>query len=638
MGTNVFSASLSGMNAAMYGITTTQHNIANASTPGYSRQQVTLSSATAVASGSGFVGQGVSVTGIKRLYDQFLTSQVLQQQGQSNYLSSYLTSMNQVNTLVSNTTSGVSASLQGFFAATNTMSSTPASVPARQTVLSAAQSTVNNFQSINQSLSDMAVAVTGQISSSVQLANTYATQIASLNTNIKTAIASNQGQQPNDLLDQRDQLVSQLNQQINVSVQQQNDGTMNIYIGSGQALVVGDKSMSLQVQQTTNDPSKVDVVYVNNGKVTQIQQNSLQGGNLGAYIAFRDQNLQPAQNALGRVALAFATNINQQNQMGQDLNGTLGASLMNAAPPVVSAGGLNTGAGVVSASISSVTALTGSDYQLKFDGTNYSLTRSTDNAITQLGSALPISQVVDGVTITVAGPPAGAMAAGDSYQIRPTANAARDIAMLTTDPAKIAAAAPMLASAPVTNTGTGKIASGSVNTPLPLNANLQSPVTLTFTSATTFTVAGAVPAVGVQTYTPGQNITFNGWTTQISGSPATGDVFNVKSNVGGTGDNRNALLMAKLQTQNLMANGTTSLEGAYSQLVSSIGSKTSELTVTSSAQTAMLAQTVAAQQSVSGVNLDEEAANLLQYQRAYQASAKAMQIANTLFDALLTLR
>lgn len=636
MGTNVFSASLSGMNAAMYGITTTQHNIANANTPGYTRQQITLSSATAVASGSGFVGQGVSVTGVKRLYDQFLTNQVMQQQGQSNYLTSYLASMNQVNTLVSNTTSGVSVSMQSFFSAANTVANTPASLPARQAVLSSAQATVNSFQTINQSLADMSTAVTGQISSSVQLINNYATQIATLNTDIKTALATSQGQQPNDLLDQRDQLISQLNKEVNVSVQPQSDGTANVYVGTGQALVVSDKAMSLQVLQNPSDPSKVDVVYVNNGKTTAIQQTSLQSGNLGAYIAFRDQNLQPTQNELGRIALTFATNINQQNQMGMDLNGALGSSLINAAPPLVNRGAANTGTANVGATITNTAALTAADYQLKFDGTNYTLLRSTDNAVTQLGSTVPISQVVDGVTITVS----AGMAAGDTYQIRPTANAARDIGLLTTDPAKIAAAAPILASAPTTNTGTGAIASGTVNTPLPLNPNLQAPVSITFANPpTSYTVTGAVPAVaGPVAYTPGQNISYNGWTTQITGSPAAGDVFNIKSNIGGSGDNRNALLMAGLQTQNLMVNGTTSLTGAYSQLVGKIGSKTNELTVTNTAQTAMLTQTTAAQQAVSGVNLDEEAANLLQYQRAYQASAKAMQIANTLFDALLTLR
>ncbi len=636
-GNNIFSASLSGLNAAQYEINVTQHNIANANTPGYTRQQVTLGSqAAAAASGAGFLGQGVNVVGIKRLYDQFLTGQVLQQQGLASYQNTYLSSISQINSLVSNTTSGVPNTLTNFFAATNSFANTPASIPARQTVLSAAQSVVDSFQSASQTLFSIATGVSGQISNSVQQINTYATQIASLNASITSAIASNNGQQPNDLMDQRDQLVNQLNQQIGVSTQQQPDGSVSVFVGSGQALVVGGRAMSLQVVQNPNDPGKVDVAYLNNGKLTTIQQSSLQGGTLGAYIAFRDQNLQPAQNALGLVALGFASKINQQNQMGQDLNGALGGNIINAAPPFVTSGANNTGTGGVTATISNVSAVTTSDYQLKFDGTNYTLTRLSDNTVTSLGTAAPLTQVVDGVSITAA----AGMAAGDSFTIRPTANAASAIAMLTSDPAKLAAAAPMLASAAVANKGTGTISPGSVNTPLPLNANLQAPVSITFSNPpTSYTVAGAVPAVaGTVAYTPGQNITYNGWTMQISGAPAAGDVFNVASNLGGTGDNRNALLMAGLQTQNLMSNGTTSLQGVYSQLVGAVGSKTSELTVTSTAQNALVTQAVATQQSVSGVNLDEEAANLLQYQRAYQASAKAMQIANTMFDALMTLR
>lgn len=636
MGGNIFSSALSGLNAAQLGLATTQHNIANASTPGYTKQQIQLTAQTAQATGSGFVGQGVSVTGVKRLYDQFLTTQVLQQQGQASYLTSYKTSMTQVDSLLSNTTSGVPTSMQSVFDATNALVNAPNSVAARQTVLSNAQTAVNSFQTINQSLTDMATTVTGQISGSVTLVNTYATQIATLNTSIKSALAAGNGQQPNDLLDQRDQLVSQLNKELKVTTQTQSDGSMNVFVGTGQALVVGEQAMSLQVLQNAGDPSKVDVAYLNNGKTTLLQQASLQGGNLGAYITFRDQNLQPAQNALGRVALGLATTINQQNQMGQDLNGALGGNLLNAAPPMVNPNAANTGAGSVSATISSVNALTASDYQLKFDGTNYTLTRLSDNTSTNLGTAAPLTQIVDGVSISAT----AGMNAGDSFLIRPTANAARDIALLTTDPAKIAAAAPMLATASTTNLGTGTITPGSVNTPLPLNANLQAPVTITFSNPpTSYTVTGAVPAVaGTVPYVAGQNISYNGWTTQISGAPAAGDTFTVKTNAGGTGDNRNALLMAGLQTQNLLANGTTSLTGAFSQIVSSVATKTNELTVTSKAQDAMVTQTVAAQQAISGVNLDEEAANLMQYQKAYQASAKAMQIANTMFDALLTLR
>ncbi len=919
---NIFAASLSGLNAAMYELNTTQHNIANANTPGYTRQQVVLGTPDAQGTGSGFVGQGVNVVTVKRMYDQFLSTQVLQQQNQSSYLNTYLTSMTQVDNLVSNSTSGVSNAMQGVFDAVNGLANTPTSVPARQTVLSSAQTAVDSFQSVSQGLTTISSALNGQISNSLNQINTYAQQIATLNASITTAMASNNGQPPNDLLDQRDQLVNQLNQQVGVTTQQQSDGSMNVFVGSGQALVIGNQAMSLQTMQNPNDPSSVSVAYLNNGKTIPIQQSSLQGGNLGAYLAFREQNLQPAQNALGLVALGFASNINRQNQLGQDLNGKPGAALMNIAPPSVSGNAANTGTGSVTATIANVSAMTASDYQLKYDGTNYTLTRLSDNTVTQLTAAQLTAPgtVVDGVAIALG---SGTMNAGDSFLIRPTANAAGSIAMTTTDPTQVAAALPFNGTASIraTNapnittvpsgtitdsavttagstattdtftidgktllsasiaagqtgplltaanldtalsafvaanpgytytgsftagtvqitksggaaiiladnlsTGTGasvtsfaaansgfmgitpgsttsKIAGITINTPT--NPNLQNPVTITFTGTNTYTVTGAVPAVtGTQTYTApnisyngwtmqlatganapvagdvfsvgansgtatvsngsynlspvsinftspaaynvvemtgtppapvtlgsgtytsggnisyngwttqitgapqtgdtfnvtqgssattmlatpassntgsgvitggalsvqpfaimfnnpptsytvsgaipavtgsvsyvsGQNISYNGWTIQVSGTPSAGDVFNVAPNTTGTGDNRNALLMASLQSQNLMSNGTTTLLGQFNQMVGAVGSKTSELTTTSAAQTTLVTQTVAAQQAVSGVNLDEEAANLLQYQRAYQASAKAMQIANTMFDSLLTLR
>ena len=635
MGSNIFSASLSGMNAAQYALTTTEHNIANANTPGFTRQVTQVSSRTAQASGAGFIGQGVDVVGVQRIYDQFLTTQVRQEQSQASYLNTYLTSMKQIDNLVADPAAGVSPAMQSFFDAMNGLANSPESVPARQTVLSTAQFAVNRFQAIDQRLTDISNSLTGQIAGSVQTVNTYATQIATLNGNIKRATASGQGQLPNDLLDQRDQLVNLLNKEMKVSVQQQSDGAMNVFIGNGQALVIDEQAMALQVVQSPLDPSKVDIAYLSGGKSIPLQQSSLQGGSLGAYLAFRDQSLEPARNALGRVALGLADSLNKQNQLGQDLNGAMGTNLFNAAAPRVDKGGLNTGTAAVSATIANVSALTTSDYQLKFNGTNYSMTRLTDNVVTQLGASLLPAPTVDGFTVNL---DAGALAAGDSFLIRPTANAARDLALLTSDPAKLASAAPIRTNAALANIGTAKISAGTVNAPPPVNANLQFPLSITFNSPTTFTVIGAVPAlVGNQPYVSGQNISINGWTAQITGTPVAGDVFNVSSNTNAAGDNRNVLIMSGLQNQNLLANGTTSFQGAYSQLVGSVGAKTSELTVTSLAQDAMVTQTVAMQQGVSGVNLDEEAANLLRYQKAYQASAKAMQIANTMFDSLLSI-
>lgn len=633
MGSNLFTSALSGMNAAQIGLATTEHNIANANTPGFTRQEVLIGSRAPQSLGDSFLGQGVDVTGVKRIYDEFLTTQVRQEQTQASYLSTYHTAMKQIDNLVADPTAGASPAMQEFFNTMNGVANNPESGSARQTLLGGAQFVANRFQAIDQRLTDIANGLTGQIAGSVNTVNTYAQQIATLNGSIKRAVASSQGQQPNDLLDQRDQLINQLNKEIKVSVQTQSDGAASVFIGNGQALVIDEQAMSLRTIQSASDPSRVDIAYKNGNKIIALQQSSLQGGNLGAYLTFRDQSLEPARNALGRVALGLAASVNQQNRLGQDLNGVLGGNVFNAAAPRVDKGAYNIGTAAVSATIADVSALTTSDYQLRFDGTNYSTLRLSDNAVTNLGTTLP--QTVDGFTISLT---AGTAAAGDTFLIRPTANGARDMTVAINDPARIAAAAPMRATAALTNGGSGQISAGTVNAPPPTDANLQATVSIAFTSPTTFTVSGAVPAVaGAVAYTSGQNISYNGWTVQITGTPAAGDAFTVARNTNAVGDNRNALLLAGLQTQNLLSNGTASFQGAYGQLVGEIGVKTHELDATSQAQNSMVTQTVASQQSISGVNLDEEAANLLRYQKAYQAAAKAMQIANTMFDALLSL-
>jgi flagellar hook-associated protein 1 len=647
MGSNIYTAALTGMNAAQYGITTTEHNISNASTPGYSRQQVLLSPATAQQFGAGFVGQGVDVTGVRRIYDQFLTTQVLQVQTQASYLTSYRDAITQIDNMLSDPSAGVSPAMQGLFNGMNGVANNPGDTPSRQAFLGNAQAAVNSFQGIDQQLSSIADGLNGQISNSVTDINSYARQIVTLNNSIKQTIGGGQGQQPNDLLDQRDQLINKLNQIIRTTTVKQSDGSVGVFIGSGQALVIGDKAMTLQAVQSPSDPSKLDISYLANGKTLAMQQSSLQGGSLGAYLNFRDQSLEPARNALGRVAIGLATSINQQNQLGQDLNGALGGNLFNVAVPRISPSANNTGTATVTGTISNVSALTTSDYQLMFDGTNYTMLRLSDNSVTSLGTGpLTPSAVVDGFTVNIT---AGAMAAGDSIRIRPTADGARDIAMLTNDPAKIAAATPMRATAALANTGSATISSGTVNPPPPVtpdpahpltDLNLQQAVSITFDNPpTSYTITGTgvgLPAANVP-YTAGSNISYNGWTVQIAGTPSAGDAFNIGTNTNASGDNRNALLMAGLQTQNLMANGTASLGGLFSQLVGDIGSKTHEMDVTSQAQNNVVTQVVASQQAVSGVNLDEEAANLMRFQNAYQAAAKAMQVATTMFDTLLTI-
>ena len=662
---NLFTSALSGLNASQLGIATTEHNIANASTPGFSRQQILPAARLSDQTGSGFIGQGVDVQGVTRIYDQYLSAQVLQEQSQATYLTTYYAELKQIDNLVADPAAGASPAIQSFFDAMSAVSNNPESVPARQTMLGNAQFAVNRFQAIDQRMTDIANGLSGQITSSVNAINSYAQQIAALNGNIKRAMATIPVQQPNDLLDQRNQLLTKLNQEIKTTMLQQSDGTVSIFVGNGQTLVQDLQAMQLQAVQSSSDPQKLDIAYLRNGQTIAIQQSSIQGGNLGAYLTFRDQSLEPTRNALGRVALGLANSINQQNQLGQDLKGALGGNLFTVAVPSVIKNTANVGAGVPTVTIADVSKLTTSDYRLTYDSATlkYTLLRLSDNTQTAgspYTAAALLAAQPDGMLITAPAAPSN----GDSFLIRPTANGARDIALATNDPAKIAAAAPIRASAPTNspfNTGTAKISSGMVNSPPPAplnpahlttNLNLQQPVTIQFdtplTVPATFTVTGtgvpSSPLAGV-VYTDGADITYNGWTVQITGAPAAGDIFTIGSNTNAVGDNRNILLMSSMQTSNLLGGdsttaagvGTTSFQGAYGQLVGDVGAKTSELSVTSLAQTNMAAQTVAAQQAVSGVNLDEEAANLMRYQKTYQAAAKAMQIANTLFDEVLAI-
>jgi flagellar hook-associated protein 1 FlgK len=635
MSIGIFGSGVSALNAAQIGLSTTEHNIANANTPGFNRQEVVLGARLPQATGAGFIGQGVEVSTVKRIYNEFLSNQVMQGQTQASQLETYYQQIGQINNMLADSDAGLSPAMQDLFSAVNNVASSPDSQASRQAMLGSAQFLVSRFQSLNQRLSDINSSINGQISSSVTTINSYAQQIATMNKNIVLAQGAFTGQMPNDLLDQRDQLISQLNMEIKATVVKQGDGSINVFIGSGQSLVVGEQTIALQAVQSLSDPSRFEVAYGSGASVVRAQQNSMQGGVLGGLIAFRSESLDVAQNALGRVALVLADTFNQQHKLGQDLNGSLGGNFFTQPVPLVNANTANTGTATISASVASSSALTGSDYSLRFNGgTAYTLTRLSDNTVTAFAT---LPQTVDGLTIATT---AGAIA-GDSYVIRPTVNGARDIAVAISDPSRSAAAAPIRTNASLANIGSGRISEGTVNAVFPVNANLQQPVSIVFDSPpTTYTVTGTgvpgSPVAGVA-YTVGTAITYNGWTMQITGAPAAGDTFTVASNTNATADNRNALLLANLQTKNTIAGGTVSYQGAYAQLVSQVGNKTRELGMSGLAQTSMVNQIIQTQQSVSGVNLDEEAANLMRYQRAYQAAGKVIQVANTLFDTLLSL-
>jgi len=642
MASNIFNIGVSGLNAAQMGLATTQHNIANANTAGYNRQQIVQTANQPQFTGSGYLGQGTNVSSVKRSYDEFLNTQMLQGQAQASQLSTYLTQIKQIDNVLADPAAGLSPAIQDFFNSMNLVGNAADSIPARQTLLSSAQSLTARFQSLNQQFTDMSNSLNGQIGTSVTIVNSFATQLASLNQSITLAQGTSGGQPPNDLLDQRDQLINQLNQEVKATVLKQSDGSYNVFVGNGQPLVVGNQAFALQAVPSLTDPTRSEVAYAANGNTIRLPQTAFQGGKLGGLLSFRDQSLEPARNALGRLAISIASTVNNQHQLGQDLNGALGGNLFNLPAPVVTSASSNAGTAVIAATLSSPNALTTSDYLLQATGVgSYNLIRLSDNTVTAL-AGLP--QTVDGFTVNLS---AGAAVVGDRFLIRPTAAGAQNISVAISDPTKIAAAAPIRGNAALSNTGTAAIAGLTVTPPAPVNASLQTPVSITFNAVVapatlpTYTVTGAVPAVAAPiSYTPGTtlNLAYNGWTAQVTGTPKAGDVLTVAPNINGIADNRNALVLANLQLQNTMANSTSNYQGAYAQLVAEVGNKTRETEVNSTAQANMVSQVVQSQQSLAGVNLDEEAANLMRYQRAYQAAGKAIQVANTLFDTLLNLR
>jgi flagellar hook-associated protein 1 FlgK len=634
---SIYSVATSALQSAQVAIATVGHNIANVNTDGYRRQEVILGTNGATRTGSGFLGQGVNVNTVQRVYSELLERQVSRSEAQAGYLDQYLQGMQQINNILGDRSVGFSSMVQAFFASWNDLADDASSISARQAVLGTAETLANNLHGVGDYLQSLQDSVNADITSIVGQINGYAQNIAQLNSQIANGQTSDT-QAPNDLLDQRDLLVSQLNELSGVTVvKDAATNGYNVFLGNGYLLVGGMTASSITAQSSLYDPARMEVFDANGGVLLSREVGSL-GGKLGGLLDYRSESLDVAQNSLGRLAIALSQSVNDQHQLGQDLNGTAGGLFFSdpSAFAQTFASSVNAGNGAIDATIDDASALTTSDYRLSYDGATYTLTRSSDGQAWSNASLATLSTTADqGFTLSLA---SGAVSAGDSYLIRPTVAGSTSVSVAISDPEAIAAASPIAAAAATANTGTAQFTQPTVDTASqpPLNANLTSAVTITFTSATTFDVSGTGTGnpTGL-TYTAGGDISYNGWTFQITGTPATGDVFTISANTGGELDNRNALAMAALQNDKTLVGGSASLEGAYAALVGSIGNKTSQVEVNQKAQTNLLTQAQQAQQSVSGVNLDEEAANLLRYQQAYQAAARLITTAQTMFDTIL---
>lgn len=650
MSGSLFYTGLSGLGVARTALMTTAHNTANVYTAGYSRQVAEIATGGAISSGSGFIGSGANVSTVSRSYDRYLTAQLSIAQSASSALATNSVQINRIDTLLADKTSGIAPLMQSFFTSIQGVANTPADPAARQQMISSAQALASKFRATDQYLSDLNSSVNEQIVGSVEQINTYAGKIASLNQQISQISAMAGGQPPNDLLDQRDQLVSELSQVVDVKVLQQDNGKYNVFIATGQSLVVGDYAAKMAAVNSSADPSrKVVALSGFAGNTSELPDGAITGGVLGGLMSFRRDTLIPTQNAIGRLAMSVADQVNAQHKLGVDLNGALGKDFFSQAVPGVISNTANAGNLQLSGTLSNASQLTTSDYSVSVTdvaGTlTYSVTRLSDKS--SMGSFTTFPITFDGVSLTAA---SGTAQAGDSFLVQPTRTGARDLDVVTLDPAKVAAASPVITGNTSGNKGSGALGAATVDASYPASP-LAGPVTLSYdaasgsltgfpaTSAVTVTKADGTstsyPAGAPVPYTAGAKMSFDGITVAMTGAPAQGDTFTVGKNTSGVSDGSNALLLGALQRKTTMANGTATFNGAYSQLVSEVGNRAMAVKVAATTQDSVTTQIKASQQAISGVNQDEETANLLMFQQMYQANAKVIQTASTIFDTIL---
>lgn len=625
---DLLSTSISGLMAFQRALDTTSHNITNANTVGYSRQIAEFMTRNAQQAGNGWVGNGVDVSTIKRAYDDFLAGQTRTSSSTYQQFNTFSTQAGRLNNLFGNSSTGLTPTLQNFINAFQAVADNPTSTPARQTLLSQAQTLMQRLQSYDSSLRSFDTQVNQQIETEATAISSLARGIAKLNQEISAGY-SRTGQPPNDLMDQRDRLIDELSTHVNVNVVAQEDRSLNVFIGNGQPLVVGQTFGQVVATADPYDPTRSVLSFQTAGSTIEIT-GSLSGGSLGGMLEFRSQMLDPARNSLGRLAAGLAEVVNEQHGAGIDLNGQLGQDFFSVGPPRAISNANNTGSGSLAVTRIDGTAgaLTTADYVMVNTAGGWSLRRADTGAtvpMTGTGTAGD-PYIADGMSIVV-NPGANV---GDRFLIKPTAEAVSGMQVLITHPAEVAAAAPIRSAAAAGNTGAATISAGEVLDAS--NPQLRSPVSITFTSATQYTISGDPT---VYTYTPGSDIDVNGWRVQISGTPATGDSFTVSDNTSGSGDNRNALKLAGILNQPVLNNGTSSLSAAIGEFVGDIGVKTNQSQVSRDAQKVVFEESVDALQGVSGVNLDEEAANLVRYQQAYMAAAQMIKVADTIFQSVL---
>ncbi|SET22846.1 flagellar hook-associated protein FlgK [Stenotrophomonas indicatrix] len=619
---SVLSTGTSALLAFQRALATTSHNVANLNTPGYSRQKVDFATATPQNYGYGDVGNGTRIVDIRRAADQLAISRLLDSGGELARLKQLSGMADRVNALFSDAATNVAGVWSNFFDTVSGLSSNAAGTADRQNMLDGAKALANRFSQLNTHLNNL----NGEVNNGLMAGATEVNRLASEIAQINGAIGTNIANAAPDLLDRRDQLISQLVGYTGGTAVIQDGGIMNVYTAGGQALVVGTTASKVTTVADPYQPERLQLALQTQGGTITLDPKAV-GGQIGGLLEFRDTVLTPAQAELGKLAVGLAETFNSTHRQGVDLYGQMGGDFFNIGTPRVTGNAGNTGTGAITASYGDLGKLEAQNIVLKFDGSNWAASRADTGAsvpLTGTGTAAdPL--IINGVKLVVDGTPA----ANDRFLLQPTAGVAGSLEMAITDPSRIAAAAAIKGAAALANTGTGKLSGVTVTDAA--NANLRNPAAIVFTSATTYTIDGGPP----QTYTPGQTISANGWSFVLDGVPKNGDTFNITPTPAGSSDNSNATKLSKVESAKAFNAGTVTLGGALGGLTTQVGAAARSAEYSLGAQQVIADQAQAARDEVSGVNLDEEAADMLRLQQAYQAASQLISTADSMFQTIL---
>ena len=619
---NLLATGSSALIAFQRALSTVGHNVANINTPGYSRQRVELEARDATYFGYGYQGNGVQIVDVRRMADSLATSRLLDSGGELARLQQLSTLSSRLDQLFSEKATGISAPWSSFFDSVNALSSNAAGSADRESVLAQANALVTRFRQIDQHLDGLDTEVNAGLTAATGEVNRLAKEIAQLNGQIGGSSSPS-----GDLLDRRDQLISELVAFTGGNAATQDGGLVNVFSAGGQPLVVGATASTLVTVPDPYRPERLQVALETNGQRVTLDKRAL-GGQIGGLVEFRTTVLDPAMAELGRIATSLAQTFNEGHRAGMDQYGQMGADFFTLPAPRLSSNANNTGNASLTTSVGSVGGLNAQNVLLRFDGAAWVATHPDTGAsipMTGTGTAAdPL--VVNGIEVVLA---SGTPAANDRFLLQPTAGAAGNLGVAITDPGRIAAATSVKATTDLANTGSGKLSGLKVTDAA--NAGLLAPADIEFIDATQYTINGTGPFA----YTPGQTIAYNGWSVVLDGAPAAGDTFSVGPTGANSSDNGNAKLLSNLDDARVLNGGTLTLNGAIGGLTTQVGSAARQADYSAQAQQVIHDQAQAARDAVSGVNLDEEAADLMRLQQAYQAASQIIATADTLFQSLL---